>query len=1445
MRTMNSDPGYSVEASSTSRRTVGPSHDSGPQPCGRTLSAALLLALVLGAAWPVHSAVLQGPVFPPPGGVVWTDENTGVDGAVGKAGGKSWSFSNIVLATQTVTYWGPSNANAIALSYTNRNYTAEEYLDFAPALSDLAQGRAVWTGQTWMPPGTNGWLEVGHLGTTTQSTTRFPSGNAIDFNLASMTHTVEGDPAPWWRVDLRAEVPIVRIFLYNRRDCCADRLRDITVNILATDGQTNWTSAVLNPNNTLGSPDNLEVTPPSGTYGRFVRVSRNVAGIPITEGPVLSLGEVEVFAAPIPLHTRFTLRVTHPADELPLSLTNAMSVGLDPNVGALVRVTPNLAFRANLLFEAALHPDGPFRPAMEFFSTLQQGSKLPDGTQAYSDVWAAFYYYDQTLPTIDPVPDQIAARGTPSGPHPFSVGDDETPVDELAVTATSDNKTLVPDANIELSGEGAGRQIVVTPAPGEGGSCTITLYVNDGFGFASTSFQLTVDDPPQISQVPDQFLQQDTSTGPLPFTVGDTETPAAGLGVAAYSSNLELVPPTNLALAGSDTNRTVVVTPAPGQAGEALITLNVDDGLQGTSTTFRLTVNGRPAISNLPDLLIQQDTPTDPLAFTVGDRESPAAELGLVKGSSNTNLVPLENIVFGGSESNRTVTLTPAPGQHGLTTISIGVSDGSITNFDTFVLTVNGLPTISDVPDQITQRDESTPPIPFVIGDPETPADQLVVTASSSNIELVPPANITLGGSGTNRTTTLNPAGGKTGLTTITLAVADDSITNHHSFQLKVNDPPSLAANNALTVQRGGSGTITNQLLRTTDRESGPTNLVYTVGPNIDGGPPHNGSLYRNGVMVQDNGTFTQDDIDHGRMTYTHDGQCATTDDFTFNVSDPDGGVIPTGQFTTYSFRIQIEHPNIKPVAINGHGNVPLNARFQSILLATNGDCIPQTLVFRVVTPPANGTVILDNPNSGAFSYRPRTNYAGPDSFTFQVNDSVADADAPGTFTLAVANQPPAALDGQGTTREDVVFQGQLSASDPDLPPQAVTFIIESQPDKGNVVVTDAGSGAFTYTPNTGAIGQDSFTFRVTDGLTNSATQTFTVAIRPRLDPGDLLVTDLGTGALILIDPTGAQALISSTNLLLAPQGLAVEAQGTIMVKDKISGLVRVNATDGSQTLVSPATNFVQDDVQTFGLTVEANGSILVPDGTNGLLRVNPMTGVASVLSAGDPFVYPKGVTVAPDGTIFVTDLSAMRGQPSRVIRVQPGSGAATLVTTNNLLVLPTGIAVDGQGMLLVADGASFAGPAFFDMVVRVNPADGSQTLVSTNGLLALPTGLALGSDGAIFTLNLMGRSVVKIDPVTGAQSLFSSGGLLTQPLGLAVVALPSSRVHLTLVQATSQQVNVRLEGTAGRTYELRRSTDLVSWSKVDEGTAGLNGVLDLHDANPPADKAFYRAIER
>jgi len=63
------------------------------------------------------------------------------------------------------------------------------------------------------------------------------------------------------------------------------------------------------------------------------------------------------------------------------------------------------------------------------------------------------------------------------------------------------------------------------------------------------------------------------------------------------------------------------------------------------------------------------------LSFTVNDAQTPAASLSLSARSSNPGLIPATNIVFGGSGSNRTVTLAPAPNQNGAATITISVQD--------------------------------------------------------------------------------------------------------------------------------------------------------------------------------------------------------------------------------------------------------------------------------------------------------------------------------------------------------------------------------------------------------------------------------------------------------------------------------------------------------------------------------------------------------------------------------------------------------------------------------------------------------------------------------------------------------------------------------------------------------------------------------------------------
>jgi hypothetical protein len=103
---------------------------------------------------------------------------------------------------------------------------------------------------------------------------------------------------------------------------------------------------------------------------------------------------------------------------------------------------------------------------------------------------------------------------------------------------------------------------------------------------------------PTLSRLPDQIMAQDTATGELPFTVDDRETPAARLVLSATSSNPALVPDAGLVFGGAESNRTLRLVPAPGQAGSAAITLRVCDGSQFATARFALTVTAtNPAAS--------------------------------------------------------------------------------------------------------------------------------------------------------------------------------------------------------------------------------------------------------------------------------------------------------------------------------------------------------------------------------------------------------------------------------------------------------------------------------------------------------------------------------------------------------------------------------------------------------------------------------------------------------------------------------------------------------------------------------------------------------------------------------------------------------------------------------------------------------------------------------
>ncbi|QEL16257.1 beta strand repeat-containing protein [Limnoglobus roseus] len=378
----------------------------------------------------------------------------------------------------------------------------------------------------------------------------------------------------------------------------------------------------------------------------------------------------------------------------------------------------------------------------------------------------------------------VSASFTPSAGQQFTILDND---DSDAIVGT-------------FAGRPEGQAFTLAGRP-----FTITYHGGDGNDVVL--IESTPNTPPMISDVTGQ-TSDGSAVGPVGFTVNDTETPG-GLVVTASSSNPTLIPDGNVVLSGSGGSRMVTLTPVAGQAGSATITLTVTDPAGQTATdTFTLTVTLPPTVppTNTPPTIsavADQTTagsPVGPLNFTVNDAETPPANLNVTASSSNVALVPVANITIGGSGMSRTVTVAPAPGQTGTATITLIVTDASgaavSETFDVVVSSpaVNQLPTISDVGNQTGTG--VVGPVAFIVGDLETAAANLSVTAVSSNPALIPSGNIAISGSGANRTVTVTPVAGQTGATTITLTVTDVSggtATDTFTVTVSAVTPPPVA----------------------------------------------------------------------------------------------------------------------------------------------------------------------------------------------------------------------------------------------------------------------------------------------------------------------------------------------------------------------------------------------------------------------------------------------------------------------------------------------------------------------------------------------------------------------------------------------------------------------------------------------------------------------------
>jgi len=246
-----------------------------------------------------------------------------------------------------------------------------------------------------------------------------------------------------------------------------------------------------------------------------------------------------------------------------------------------------------------------------------------------------------------------------------------TSEDDTSVSSTADPGNILPIFSYAFRQSGGGGTVLVD-----------TLKI--GTAFANIAGTNT---SPSISSIANRNTPANTATGPISFSVSDAETPDS-LIVSATSANQTLVPDANITLVDNGGgSHTVAVNPASGQQGSAVITVSVSDGVNVTTTSFTLKV-GAPSIGAVATQITSVNQPVT-VSFTVGDTEGDV--LLVSTNSSNTDLIPNGNISLGGSGANRTITLTPATGVTGNSTITISVSDGHTTTQTSFAVTVKAL----------------------------------------------------------------------------------------------------------------------------------------------------------------------------------------------------------------------------------------------------------------------------------------------------------------------------------------------------------------------------------------------------------------------------------------------------------------------------------------------------------------------------------------------------------------------------------------------------------------------------------------------------------------------------------------------------------------------------------------------------------------------------------
>jgi hypothetical protein len=230
-------------------------------------------------------------------------------------------------------------------------------------------------------------------------------------------------------------------------------------------------------------------------------------------------------------------------------------------------------------------------------------------------------------------------------------------------------------------------------------------------------------------------------------------------------------------------------------------------------------------------------------------------------------------------------------------------------------------------------------------------------------------------------------------------------------------------------------------------------------------------------------------DADNLTITYTSNANFDGVDTFDYIVSD--GSLTDTGTVT-----ITVSSANDPPAAVDDGSSTLEDTQVTVDVLSNDADIdLGDILSVISVTSPDNGAAAI-NSMDNTISYSPDLNFNGIDSFDYTISDSNGSTDAATvTVTVLANNDVPVGQNMNVKLDEDSEIVISLEGGDVDG--DSLSFLIESSPLHGTLSNLDSSSGLATYKSEPDYNGDDSFTFLISDGNSNSTAATVSISVSP------------------------------------------------------------------------------------------------------------------------------------------------------------------------------------------------------------------------------------------------------------------------------------------------------------------------------------------------------------